>query len=106
MNSLALKKSPIAGIGTFAINDIDKGTIICSVSSFDIQPINFINHSCSPNSIVFNMDVVTVKDVAKGEEITIDYSRKTQFMVKHFDFKCCCESDRCKKNITGGHLVK
>ncbi|MCX8019790.1 MAG: SET domain-containing protein-lysine N-methyltransferase [Chitinophagaceae bacterium] len=57
------------------------------------------NHSCSPNSAFDGLNVLAIKDIRKGEEITLDYA---EFMDENMEpFVCHCESENCRKIITG-----
>lgn len=62
------------------------------------EPYKFINHSCDPNSgIRGKTDVVAIKDIAEGEEITIDYS--TIECDERWEMECNCGSKKCRKKI-------
>lgn len=88
-----VKDSGIHGKGLFAAIDIIEGDIIGSIK---FNPVNedgpyvlwidqdiavkvdcelkYINHSTSPNACYCeDLDVVALKDINKGEEITHDY---------------------------------
>jgi|FLOH01.1.fsa_nt_gi uncharacterized protein len=57
------------------------------------------NHSCNPNAgpdgqIIF----VAIKDIKKGEEITVDYAMIT---MPPYKLECNCGSEKCRKIITG-----
>jgi len=59
----------------------------------------YINHSCDPNcGLRGEISFVAMRDITKGEELTIDYA-----MVDNEDYKieCHCGSDNCRKTITG-----
>lgn len=58
-----------------------------------------INHSCEPNcGIKNNFDIVAIRDIQKGEELTLDYD-----MTENSDWtmKCSCGSKNCRKIIKG-----
>lgn len=63
-------------------------------------PGDFINHSCDPNAgLDGQIVVVAMRDIAKGEEVTIDYA-----MVDgdpKDDFVCLCGSAICRHTVTG-----
>lgn len=101
-----IKKSPIGGIGTFALRNIERGEILIHISDQAPQPFNFVNHSCNPNSIVINgsLAIMAVKNISKGEEITVDYT-VIEIPLLHYSFKCNCGSDSCKKKIEGGYFI-
>lgn len=63
---------------------------------------DFVNHSCEPNSKIFKnkgkLYLVAIKNIAKGEEITFDYST----IIASDDFwtmKCNCGSTTCRGTI-------
>ena len=58
----------------------------------------FINHSCNPNTLIKNKtEFVAMKNIKKGEEITIDYSTTTNESM--WTMKCRCKSKNCRKII-------
>ena len=64
------------------------------------------NHSCDPNCEVNEeLEIVTLKDVKKGEELCYDYvvcdNEETNLMEwnHEWDFKCKCGSTNCRGNI-------
>ena len=65
-----------------------------------LKPINFFNHSCEPNvGFDKNDNYVAIKKIYKEDEFLLDYS----FLNTNPDYemKCCCESKKCRKTITG-----
>jgi len=114
---LVKKKSSIHGIGIFATKNINKGTVFYDVPVdcvfnepktgcafilknrwvFDEKVLNYINHSCNPNSILAVLDkpkLVAKRDIKSDEEITVDYN-KTEHRGKKVP--CNCNSRNCKK---------
>jgi hypothetical protein len=68
---------------------------------WDEDPSNWApqNHSCSPNTAFDGLDVVAIKSIKKGEELTLDYA---QFLDENMEpFKCCCGSPECRGKIAG-----
>jgi len=67
----------------------------------------FVNHSCDPNLGVYFVNygvlepsipclaLFTIKEVAKDEELTLDYNLGTNEPDKHKTVKCLCKSSRC-----------
>lgn len=62
------------------------------------SPWYFINHSCKPNAgIKGKISIVALKNIKKGEEITIDYSITEA--EKLWSMKCNCGYKNCRKEI-------
>lgn len=56
------------------------------------------NHSCSPNTNYFGLNVVANKDIEKDEEYTLDY---TNFLDDQMEpFVCTCGSQNCRGMIS------
>lgn len=118
---IEIKDSKIQGKGAFVAKDVKKGEIVldwknCSkeISREEFnqlsddekqyvsiikgkhllffEPARFFNHSCEPNTKVDGHYDVAIRDIKKGEEITVDYfAEKVPIR-----FKCNCGSDKCK----------
>ena len=86
--SLTIKQSGINGLGLFADEKIMQGTNF-GVSHYKLNgdiirtPLGgFINHSNTPNVVKVELkdnkykkwNLVTLKDIEKGEEVTIRYT--------------------------------
>ena len=59
----------------------------------------FLNHSCEPNvGVQGNIIFVAMRDVAAGEELTIDYA-----MIDDDDARmdCGCGTPSCRRVVTG-----
>ena len=57
------------------------------------------NHSCNPNTAYEGLNVVALRNIAKGEELTLNYAL---FLDEHMEpFMCTCGSENCKGYITG-----
>jgi D-alanine-D-alanine ligase len=57
------------------------------------------NHSCAPNTAYRGLDVVALRPIAKGEELTLDYAT---FMSTAMEpFACRCGSPKCRGVISG-----
>jgi uncharacterized protein len=64
------------------------------------QPVGYGNHSCDP--ALWHTDAFTLaarRDLAAGEEITVDYA--TQTAEAGFVMACRCESALCRGMVTG-----
>src|SRR3989338_5957015 len=118
-NFIEINKSGIEGIGIFASRNFKKGEIVYSfpagkvVSSADIPSIpehekryldkigndrfeivepqaRYVNHSCDPNVMEKERTAYALRDIKKGEEITIDYD-KIAYIEKRFECHCGSE---------------
>ncbi len=79
--------------------DIDFGKTIGTFNWKNAKHIsNFMNHSCDPNIMYSDNDsIIAKRDIAAGEELTIDYGN---FIVNFDqDFFCSCGSNTCRKQI-------
>ena len=57
------------------------------------------NHSCDPNTGYVGLDVVALRSIKKGEELTLYYA---DFLDENMEpFNCSCGSKNCKGLITG-----
>jgi hypothetical protein len=57
------------------------------------------NHSCNPNCAYDGLNVVALRKIKKGEELTLDYA---QFLDKNMEpFHCNCGSPNCRGLIMG-----
>lgn len=57
------------------------------------------NHHCEPNTGYDGLNVIALKDIHAGEELTLDYA---SFLDEHMQpFACKCGSSQCRGTITG-----
>lgn len=57
------------------------------------------NHSCSANTICHGLDVIALRKIKAGEELTLDYAN---FLDEHAEsFDCRCGSSNCRGVIEG-----
>lgn len=57
------------------------------------------NHSCEPNTAYDGLNVIALRDIKKGEELTLNYA---SFLDEHMEpFNCQCGSPKCCGLITG-----
>jgi D-alanine-D-alanine ligase len=57
------------------------------------------NHSCDPNTAYKGLDVIALRPIKKGEELTLNYA---DFLDENMEpFMCSCGSNLCKGYITG-----
>ena len=77
--------SSIAGDGFFVATPIAAGTPV---------PAGAANHSCDPNLWWSGDDLVALRDIAAGEELTYDYA--TGGLAAGTLLRCNCGSTRCR----------
>jgi hypothetical protein len=64
------------------------------------QPVGFGNHSCDPNLWHTGAFALSARrDIAAGEEVTVDYA--TQTAEPDFVLDCRCGSVGCRGTVTG-----
>jgi uncharacterized protein len=64
----------------------------------------YTNHSCDPNlAIQGQIVLVAMKDVAAGEELTIDWATTDDL---DYAMECKCASPRCRRIVTGKDWMK
>jgi hypothetical protein len=57
------------------------------------------NHSCDPNAFFNGLNEIALKNIAKGEELTLDYA---EFLDENMEpFQCQCGSSNCRGLIMG-----
>lgn len=77
---------------------IDNDFFIVPASREELEKEGVINHSCEPNTGLKNqVELITIKDVKAGEEITFDYAICESLMES---FECRCRAQNCRKLIT------
>lgn len=60
------------------------------------------NHSCNPNAVVDrNWDMVAIRDIARGEEITFDYALTVpvSLLTRFWSMQCRCGAPNCRERI-------
>jgi hypothetical protein len=66
-------------------------------------PWRFLNHSCDPNARIAGLEVVALRPIEPGEELTFNYNSTEFDMVS--PFACHCDSSACEGTIRGfAHL--
>ena len=63
------------------------------------------NHSCAPNTIYRGLDVVALRDIAAGEELTLDYADFCNDTAAAFDCRCDAATCRGRVNAPAGNSV-
>ncbi len=57
------------------------------------------NHSCNPNTAYDGLNVISLRAIVKGEELTLDYA---SFLDENMEpFQCRCGSANCCGTVTG-----
>lgn len=122
-----IKKSDINGQGLFALKNFKKeakiysykkgkiinGSGIKSLSKIEKQHLDktgkdkfeiielpgcFVNHSCNPNVYEKERIGYALRNIKKGEELTINYD-KIAYIEK--TFRCKCGAKDCRKVVKG-----
>lgn len=57
------------------------------------------NHSCNPNTAFKGLNVYSIKNISKGEELTLDYATIIDENMEAFN--CNCGAENCKGIIKG-----
>lgn len=67
--------------------------------------LQYINHSCSPNTFfdVDSMNLIALKEIQEGEELTFFYPSTEWKMVQPFD--CFCGHENCLGKIEGAFFI-
>lgn len=68
--------------------------VLWSANPEDWRPLN---HSCDPNTWLNNMDMVARRDIASGEELTMDYAMFCGPGMAGFE--CQCGADNCRRVV-------
>lgn len=79
---------------------IDENLFLEGTQKFD----NFLNHCCEPNAFIDwdSMNLVALRDIKKGEEITYNYCTSEYDMgFTESNFICNCNSNKCYQKING-----
>ncbi len=63
-----------------------------------------VNHSCDPTAWLEGLDVVARRDLAAGEEITLDYA--TFYNERMPSFECSCGARECRGTVHGDDYLK
>jgi D-alanine-D-alanine ligase-like ATP-grasp enzyme len=73
---------------------------------WDENPVNWApqNHSCDANTGYQGLNVVAMRPISKGEELTLDYAT---FLDENMEpFLCQCGSAKCREYISGAKRAK
>ena len=89
---------PGKGNGLFATQCYSKGESVTKDCLLD-HPLSFVNHSCDPNCDIKMVTLYAKRDIAIGEEITIDYDTVQFFRRVTPPFTCLCKSPNCRGQV-------
>jgi len=57
------------------------------------------NHSCEPNTVFDGLNVLSIRNIAENEELTLDYA---QFLDENMEpFQCQCGTASCRGLVAG-----
>jgi len=130
-NSVEVRVSKIQGSGLFATKDFKTGEKVYSflkgrvISEAEIvtlspeekihldkiandqyevieSPACYVNHSCDPNVAERDKTAYALRDIQRGEELTIDYDRIAYL---EEPFQCSCGAKNCRGTVKG-KLIK
>jgi hypothetical protein len=59
----------------------------------------FMNHSCEPNTLIRDQDVIATRDIEPWADVTFNYNTTEYDMAE--PFRCHCGSPRCGGDIRG-----
>lgn len=84
VDSVSLRKSPIEGLGMFAVRPIPSGALIAParISGCRTPAGRFVNHSPKPNAryepLGPDLYLVAIRQISEGQEVTADYRQSMQ----------------------------
>ena len=77
---------------------LDENTYL--LSGLQPEPGDMLNHSCEPNCGAYGTSsVISLSDIAIGEELTFDYAMTDSS--EYDQFECACGKLKCRGKITG-----
>lgn len=94
-----VRPSPTAGRGTFASGPVPAGTEVLRPDG-PVHEQGLVNHGCDPNLGWAGGVLVTLRDVAAGEELVVDYAMSVSDPA--WFLRCHCPSARCRQMVEGG----
>ena len=78
---------------------LSPGNLTLDSEGVHLYPWIYANHSCRPNGRVVGRDLVALRFIPRGEEITFDYDTTEYDMASAF--VCHCEHLECRGAIRG-----
>jgi hypothetical protein len=102
MGCLPYEDSDVAGLGPDAHSSLAIGEGRNLVQDPD-DPATYGNHSCDPNAwLVDEVTIVARREIAAGEEITIDYATMSGYEAWTMTCRCGARQPECRRAVTGG----
>jgi hypothetical protein len=110
-----VRSSPLGGMGVFTYGSLSRGQRISYFQGYEINQdtyrslsldgkrieptgrLGYLNHSCAPNAHFEGRWLSASRDIAPGEELTIDYLATEAMLFNHFD--CKCGAPNCRGRI-------
>lgn len=82
--------------------DVGSGQVMCPANFDELSLDWYMNHSCDPNVGCAGdfKTLVCMREVASGEELTMDYAMTDES--DWWRMPCACGSELCRGLITGG----
>lgn len=65
----------------------------------------YINHNCNPSATIINVNLVCIRDIPKGEEITFDYNANEDVVSHPFICHCCGKIITGRKDTLYRHML-
>lgn len=78
---------------------IDLGSNHSAEEILDRYFWRFMNHSCEPNAIICDREVIALREILPWEAVTFNYNTNEWEMAEPFD--CMCGTSRCMGKIQG-----
>lgn len=79
---------------------IDEDLFFAATNGHEIEAADYLNHSCDPTCCIRgSLEIVAMRDIQPGEEITTDYAMID--VDSAFHMFCNCGSQRCRGVVTG-----
>lgn len=84
---------------------IDAGDAHGAEEIFDRYFWRFLNHSCEPNTVIRDLEVIALRHIPPWADVTFDYNTTEYDMAESFE--CHCGSPACQGAIKGfRHLAE
>ncbi len=78
---------------------VDDDRFFVATNESELEDADYVNHSCDPTcGIQGAVRIVALREIGKGEEITIDYAMCES---SDYCFHCQCGGSRCRTVVTG-----